>query len=275
MAGGDAGRRGGDAVVAEHHRRRRGRAPRLAAAAPLRVVPGVHHLGERRDGEDRADAPGRAPRWAAARSRRREATAPTRSRLTGRLDPRGRMRVTRTCHDVIEPAAYQVSTLTRPRSSACPEYVVRATGRPVRDQSAIVSQVPVDPVGGHGAHLDADQALAGRGGLPRRDERGRSEARGRPRGRPGAGLVATAGDRARPRVQQRHLAAAELEPAAGAGLEVGVRAPRHEGDLGCRADARLGVRRARGRSGGEGAEDEREQEERGGAASEHPTTVPR
>ena len=55
------------------------------------------------------------------------------------------MRVTRTCHDVIEPAAYQVSTLTRPRSSACPEYVVRATGRPVRDQSAIVSQLPVDP----------------------------------------------------------------------------------------------------------------------------------
>ena len=74
-----------------------------------------------------------------------DATPPTRSRLTARLDPRGRIRVTRTCHDAIEEAAYHVSTLTRPRSSDWPEYVVRATGRPVRDQSAMVSQLPVVP----------------------------------------------------------------------------------------------------------------------------------
>ena len=34
-----------------------------------------------------------------------EATAPTRSSLTARRDPRGRIRVTRTCHDAIVLAA--------------------------------------------------------------------------------------------------------------------------------------------------------------------------
>ena len=53
--------------------------------------------------------------------------------------------MTRTCHDVIAAVAYHVSTLTRPRSSACPEYVVRGTGRRARDQSAMVSQLPVVP----------------------------------------------------------------------------------------------------------------------------------
>ena len=38
-----------------------------------------------------------------------------------------------------------MSALTRPRSSVCPEYVVRGTGRVRSDQSAIVSQVPVRP----------------------------------------------------------------------------------------------------------------------------------
>ena len=74
-----------------------------------------------------------------------EATAPTRSRLTAWLDPLGRIRVTRTWYAVTAEVANQVSTLTRPRSSDWPEYVVRGTGRLVRAQSATVSQVPVRP----------------------------------------------------------------------------------------------------------------------------------
>ena len=176
VAGGDAARRRGDAVVGEHHRRRRRRAPRLAAAAPLGVVAAVHHLGVRRHRQHGADAGAGRARSAAGLRASAEATAPTRSRLTARLEPRGRSRVTRTCHDVIEPVAYHVSTLTRPRSSAWPEYVVRGTGRLRRDQSAMVSQVPVVPSAARRADLDADQAPARGGGLPRGDQGGRGEA---------------------------------------------------------------------------------------------------
>ena len=55
-------------------------------------------------------------RWRPQRRR-----APTRSRLTGIVDPFGRISVIRTCHDVTLVVANQVSTLTRPRSSVWPE----------------------------------------------------------------------------------------------------------------------------------------------------------
>ena len=73
------------------------------------------------------------------------ATAPARSRLTARELPRGRRRVTRSCQEATEVVAYQVSTLTRPRSSGWPEYVVRGSCLFRRDQSATVSHVPVVP----------------------------------------------------------------------------------------------------------------------------------
>ena len=263
--------------------RRRGRAPGLAAAAPLRVVPAVGHLGVRRDVQHGAGRrAGGGGRGVAAGD---QGAGHRADPVDAHQRPGGGAAVERHAHlplgdrgggdPGVDVDAAQVVGLGGQRLAPHGRVVERPLGHRVPAGGA--------SVGGAGAHGHLDDAVAGGDGLPRGDERGGAEAGARPRRRPAAGLVGAAVQPSGTGLLEQQRALRGPDAPHRAGAPVAALAPR--GVLDARGGPALGGRRHAGLGGrGSGHRCERAHEQREGRDGEerasyagrgHPTTLTR